>query len=277
MDASLPILSFTAAEPAIYSNGTRLVPDVNGLKQPIALVSIIISSICLVSFAAMTVASHFVKDRKVRWCFKTLCGLMWTMTLCVLLRLPAFSRHRISHPNRAFARTLGDEVARALFQYLPSFYIFMPILKSVLANVPDTILLYVVYGVIQNGMDFITFYGTATETTWLTLFFAHKLILPTVMLLFGIADTCVYLYGQVLVLGITNSSSSSSSSAVNLSGAYACLHLAYVAAYLAVAIEILVCAIFIFRCASLSQTRSKVCKPLSPTLTLLPAISSDQF
>lgn len=160
---------------------------------------------------------------------------------------------------------MADQIVTAIVPTLPSFYVFMPILKQVLANVPDTTLFYVVYGVIENRLDDIGRDGRSYDKFKL----AHKLIIPSIMVVLGLADAAIYLYAQVSFMSITTSSSPSTiNNAVNLAGIYTKLHLTYVAAYVAVAIEILCCAILIFRRAT--HPRSKVRRPQSslflPTL-----------
>jgi len=74
------------------SNATQLAGS--DFKDPVLVSAIVVNGICVISFAILTIAAHWIKDKKVRgrYAFGVLAGLLGAMFLLVPSSSLAFCR-----------------------------------------------------------------------------------------------------------------------------------------------------------------------------------------
>jgi hypothetical protein len=127
---------------------------------------------------------------------------------------------------------------------VPNAYIALQVIKQLLANGTDCILLFVVYRVISNRFCYIKKNQVAYKSTRQT-----HVGLAVLVFLIGLVDSVVYVYAQIFIA----THDTDDAGAINISNWYRDIHLSFTSLYCAVSLEMFACAVWI-----ISQSQSRV-------------------
>lgn len=161
------------------------------------------------------------------------------------------------HLRSAFLRTTADGIVHEYEPQVPNSYIALEIVKGLLANGTDCILLFVVYSTITNRFCYIKKDKRAHMLTQ-----QIHVGIAVLVFLVGLADSIVFVYAQIYI----STHAADDAGAINIFNVYSKIHLCFTGVYCAASLEMFACAVWIFSqsqsCVSRAQKEKEhSCRP----------------
>ncbi len=160
----------------------------------------------------------------------------------------------MDEPHRSFARNLADGIWHEYEPSLCKAYLILPALKPVLDNSTDVALIAVLYRIVKNRIRWLT----ANHRGYHYWQRAHQAVI-SILALFALADTALYIYAHVLLFGLSEASDLEvDRGLLKVADSYRDIHLVYLTLYFASALEILGWILFIVLKARPQKLKSRV-------------------
>ena len=243
--ASNSTLNSTVDGQYTQAAGDRVALIGSHFKNPLFVAPICINAICAAVFLAFTIHECVVRDKENRKAFVVIFSLLSGMTLYVQISSEQVCCIRLLHIShmlansttlRSFLRSFVDGMLHEYALEVPSAFLILPALKSIIDDLSEIVLIGVIYRIIKNRNRWLTSNEIGYKW-WQT---AHTGT-TTLLTILAVADTALSIDAQVLLFN----NDIDSSELIAAAARYKDIHLAYVTVYLATTIEILFCTIFL--------------------------------